>query len=85
VYIQDMKARLDLSIDEAVLKRVKTYTERHKISISELVEGYLERLSKTVEEQNILDLVDKLEPSELNVTGDLKQRFYEDQGREYGA
>jgi len=80
-----MKTRLNVSIDKAVLKRVKTYTERHKISISELVEGYLEGLSKTVEEQNILDLVDKLEPPDLNVTGDLKQRFYEDQGRKYGA
>jgi len=41
-----MKARLNLTIDETLLARIKSYSENKKVSISELVEQYFYSISK---------------------------------------
>lgn len=79
-----MKAKLNLTIDEALLSRMKAYSESNKISISELVERYFYSLSKPARQQNIIDMVEKLRPAKFDVNADLKQGFYEDQGSKYG-
>ncbi|PWG78331.1 DUF6364 family protein [Pararcticibacter amylolyticus] len=80
-----MKTRLNLTIDESVLARVKSYAESKKISISELVERYFKSLSKPEKQKNIFEMVDDLPASSFDVNIDLKNAFYEDQAEKYGA
>lgn len=79
-----MKARLNLTIDETLLSRIKIYSESNKISISELVEQYFKSISSPVRQQNIIDMVEKLKPAKFDVNKDLKQDFYEEQADKYG-
>jgi len=79
-----MKARLNLTIDESLLSRIKSYSESKKVSISELVEQYFHSISKPVKQQNIVDMVEKLNPPKFNVNADLKKDFYEEQASKYG-
>lgn len=79
-----MKARLNLTIDETLLSRIKAYSESNKISISELVEQYFKSISKPVKQQNIIDIVEKLKPVKFDVNVNLKQDFYEEQAGKYG-
>lgn len=79
-----MKARLNLTIDETLLSRIKSYSESKKISISELVEQYFYSISKSTRHQNIIDMVEKLDPPKFDVNLDLKKEFYEEQGKKYG-
>lgn len=79
-----MKARLNLTIDKTLLARIKSYSEDKKISISELVEQYFYSISKPVKRQNIIDMVEKLNPPALDDNLDLKKEFYEDQANKYG-
>jgi hypothetical protein len=83
-YIQSMKARLNLTIDETLLSRIKSYSEIKKVSISELVEQYFYSISKPNKQENIIDMVEKLSPPKLDINLDLKEAFYLDQGSKYG-
>ena len=60
-YICMVKERLNLTIDGALLEAMKAYAASKEISVSELVEGYFRSVTKQVERDNILDLVDRLE------------------------
>lgn len=42
-YLCIMKTRLNLTIEENLLQRMKAYASRKHISLSELVEGYFEK------------------------------------------
>lgn len=79
-----MKAKLNLTIDKALLSQIKAYSESKKVSISELVERYFYSISKPARPQNIIDMVEKLKPAKFDVNADLKQGFYEDQADKYG-
>lgn len=79
-----MKARLNLTIDQTLLSRIKTYSENNKISISELVEQYFKSISKPVKQHSIIDMVEKLKPAKFDVNTDLKKDFYEEQAGKYG-
>ncbi|HMI03077.1 MAG TPA: DUF6364 family protein [Pedobacter sp.] len=79
-----MKARLNLTIDEGLLSRIKSYSESKKVSISELVEQYFNSISKPARHENIIDMVEKLNPVKFNVNADLKKDFYEEQAGKYG-
>jgi hypothetical protein len=58
-----MKERLNLTIDGALLEAMKAYAASKEMSVSELVECYFRSVTKPVQRNNILDLVDRLEPS----------------------
>ena len=79
-----MKARLNLTIDETLLTRIKAYSENKKISISELVEQYFKSISKPARQKNILDMVEGLNPPKFDINADLKKSFYENQSDKYG-
>ena len=79
-----MKARLNLTIDESLLSRIKAYSASNKISVSELVEQYFKSISKPVKGRNLIQTVEKLKPAKFNVNADLKQNFYEEQADKYG-
>jgi hypothetical protein len=57
-----MKERLNLTIDGALLEAVKAYAARKEMSVSELVERYFRCVANPVQSNNILDLMDRIEP-----------------------
>lgn len=57
-----MKERLNLTIDGALLEAMKAYAASKEMSVSELVESYFRSVTKPAGRDNILDLVDRLEP-----------------------
>jgi len=56
-----MKERLNLTIDGSLLEAMKAYAAGKGMSVSELVESYFRQVTRPVERQNILDMVDRLE------------------------
>ena len=59
-----VKERLNLTIDGVLLEAMKAYAASKEMSVSELVESYFRSVTKPVGRDNILDLVDRLEPPE---------------------
>jgi hypothetical protein len=57
-----VKERLNLTIDGALLEAMKAYAASKEMSVSELVESYFRSVTKPMGRDNILDLVDRLEP-----------------------
>jgi hypothetical protein len=64
-----MKERLNLTIDGALLEAMKTYAASKEMSVSELVESYFRSVTKPVQRNSILDLVDRLERPDLERLG----------------
>ncbi|QKJ29683.1 hypothetical protein HQ865_07915 [Mucilaginibacter mali] len=79
-----MKARLNLTIDEAILANIKSYAESKKISISALVENHFKNISKPVKHKNIVEYMNEMQAPDIELPVDLKKAFYEDQAKKYG-
>jgi hypothetical protein len=73
-----MKSRLNLTIDDSLLKRIKLYAEKRQISLSELVESYFKNITKLRQKENFIDLVEKLGPHDIDPNADLKELYYQD-------
>ena len=57
-----MKERLNLTIDAVLLEAMKSYAASKEMSVSELVECYFRAVTRPIQQNNILDLMDRLEP-----------------------
>lgn len=79
-----MKDRLNLTIDETLLDKVKRYAGNRKISVSQLVEDYFERLTRPTNEKNIVELMESLPQPKKVPTGDLKKQYFQDKKSKYG-
>lgn len=79
-----MKARLNLTIDEGLLEKVKRYAASRKSSVSELVESYFESFVQPPKAKRIADLVEELPKPDLRVDGDLKKQYLEKNAGKYG-
>ena len=57
-----MDKKLTLSIDHSTIERAKIYAKRHKISVSKLIESYLNSLTSSQKEEStdITPLVESL-------------------------
>jgi hypothetical protein len=64
-----MKERLNLTIDGALLEAMKTYAASKEMSVSELVESYFRSVTKPVQRNNILDLVEGLKKPDVEGGG----------------
>lgn len=78
-----MKAKLNLTIDQSLLSKIKNYAEHNKVSISELTERYFQSLVKPARDQNIIDIVEQLKPAKFDVNTDLKKSYYEEHAGKY--
>jgi Family of unknown function (DUF6364) len=78
-----MKSRLNITIDEKLLTGAKRYAERHRTSISQLVEAYFKRIAGPGR-KNIIDLVESLPKPGIDDRKDLKKQYYEEQKKKYG-
>ena len=81
-----MKARLNITIEQQLLNKVKVYALRNQISVSSLIEDYLETIvHMSSKRKNLLDMVDKLHPDPKMVAeSSHKEAFYEQQKEKYG-
>jgi hypothetical protein len=57
-----VKERLSLTIDRKLLETIKVYAASKDMSVSELVENYFLSVTRPLQRNNILDLMDRLEP-----------------------
>ena len=58
---REMKERLNLTIDGALLEAIKVYAASRQTSVSELVEDYFQAVTREVPSNTIVDLMDRLE------------------------
>ncbi|GAA0537385.1 DUF6364 family protein [Chitinophaga japonensis] len=79
-----MKTRLNLTIEENLLQRMKMYAARQHVSLSELVESYFERLTQPVKRKSIVDIVERMDTPVLPPETDLVSEYYKDIEREHG-
>ena len=77
-YIYIMKSRLNLTIDESLLKSTKLYAEKKGTSVSELVESYFKQITLPKKRKTIIDLIESLEPPKIDLKADLKELYYQD-------
>lgn len=76
-----MKERLNLTIDGELLEAMKAYAASKEMSVSELVESYFRTVTKPVQRQNIVDLIDRLEMPPFDGRPGLKASFLEKAGQ----
>lgn len=82
-----MKSRLNITVDEVLMKKAKKYAEKHKTSLSSLIESYFKILTKRANKKNVIDLVEGLpNPSTrvMPIKKNLKLDFYKSQKNRYG-
>jgi len=79
-----MKARVNLTIDESLLEKVKRYAASRKSSVSEVVENYFKTLAQAPQHKSIVDIVEELPKPDLKIEGDLKKRYLEQNAAKYG-
>lgn len=79
-----MKARLNLTIDNILLEKIKQYAASKQVSVSELVEEYFKSVAQSKPRKTIIDLVEKLPRHNIPADQDLKKGFYEEQSGKHG-
>lgn len=82
-----MKAKINLSIDEKLVYKIKAYAEEKHTSVSELVEEYFRsKVEKPVKKNSLMELVKSLPKINLPYPDDvdLKKQYYEEKAEKYG-
>ncbi len=79
-----MKARLNLTIEEGVLARVKQYAAHKNVSLSELVEEYFSQIATPAPKSDLIDFVKSLPKSDVYDDVDLKKQYFEENASKYG-
>lgn len=77
-----MTTKLTLSIEKSVIKRVKSYAKNTERSLSEIVENYLDHISKDEIDENISSklkkIVDSVKlPKDFDEEKELREYFEE--------
>jgi hypothetical protein len=83
-YISLVKAKLNLTIEDTLLTKIKQYAAKRKTSVSELVEAYFTKLTKSSKRPNVVELMDSTETSPINLPDDLIAAYYEERKEKYG-
>ena len=55
-----MNTKLTLNLDKSIIEEAKSYASRNKLSLSKLIENYLNSLTKSSKSQKISPLVESL-------------------------
>ena len=86
-YISAMKAKVNLTIEQETLIKVKKYAEEQNISVSSMVEEYFETLIKPAEDidTELFEMVQTLKPTiEYPEDFDLMKEYHEAKAKNYG-
>lgn len=81
-----MKARVNLTIEQDLLAKIKEYANKEGKSISELVERFFEQMIKKKKENepDLFELMKNLPPIELPENFDYKEEYYKAKMKKYG-
>ena len=79
-----MKTRLNLTIEESLLQRMKVYAARKHISLSELVETYFEKITRPIKRRSIVDIVENMKTPLIPSDTDLMEGYYKDMEKKHG-
>ncbi|HWB25004.1 MAG TPA: DUF6364 family protein [Chitinophagaceae bacterium] len=81
-----MKARLNLTIEETLLDKVKDYAAKQDSSVSEIVEAYFEKIVEKRVKPSVLDLLKSMPKPKTQYPGDFdfKKEYYEERKERYG-
>ncbi|MBC8053516.1 MAG: hypothetical protein H7Y13_10675 [Sphingobacteriaceae bacterium] len=81
-----MKAKINLSIEEKLVYKIKAYAEEQHTSVSELVEEYFKKVVEPPKKSNLIELVKSLPKVELPYPDDvdLTKQYYEENASKYG-
>lgn len=81
-----MKTRLNITVEQHLLEKMKAYAIYQQVSLSSLIEDYFEKVVRTnTKKNNLLDLVNKLDlDSKIVADSYNKNNFYEEQKSKYG-
>lgn len=80
-----MKTRLNITIENALLSRMKEYAAAKETSMSKIVEDYFNILVKpTIKRSNIIEMVEKLQAPQIEDNVDLKKAYNEERSDKYG-
>lgn len=81
-----MKARLNLTIEEELLTKVKVYAEKKESSVSQLVEDYFKQITAKPKRKSLLDVIEELPKPKMTFPKDFdfKREYYEQNKKQYG-
>jgi hypothetical protein len=81
-----MKARLNLTIEETLLEKVKNYAAEQESSVSQLVEDYFEQIVGKGKKPSLLDVLAAMPKSKTVFPEDFdfKKEYYEERKGKYG-
>ena len=79
-----MKARLNITIEESLLKNVKCFAEEHNTSVSELVENYFKMIVKPKKKKSLSELIKELPKPKLEENFNWKEEYYKGKKKKYG-
>jgi len=84
-----MKTRLNLTIEQSLLEKVKSYAASKKSSVSELVENYFKTFVEVPSAKRIADIIEELPKPTLPIKdggkkADLKTQYMEENADKYG-
>ena len=80
-----MKTRLNLTIEENLLQRMKSYAAKKQISLSELVEGYFEKIVQPGKRKTVVDMVEEMKVPKIPAKRNLVDEYYNDIENKYGV
>jgi len=84
LYIDTMKARLNITIDEDVLRSVKYFAEAQNSSVSELVENYFKTIIKPKKKKTLSELIKELPNPNIPENFNWKEEYYKAKKKKYG-
>ena len=83
-----MKTRLNLTVDENLVYKIKEYADLKHISVSELVEGYFKKVveEKQMKGNKLMEMVKNLPKIDFPYPDDvdLTKQYYEERASKYG-
>lgn len=79
-----MKARLNITIDEAVLRNVKYLAEEQNTSVSEIVETYFKSIVKPKKKKSLSSLIKELPRPKLSKDFNWKDEYIKAKTKKYG-
>lgn len=79
-----MKRRLNITIEENLLNKVKVYADKKQSSVSQIVEEYFKQIIKKPKRKSIIDLIEALPKPNIDANLNLTKAYYEENATKYG-
>ncbi|ADY53377.1 hypothetical protein Pedsa_2836 [Pseudopedobacter saltans DSM 12145] len=87
-YIYIMKTRVNLTIEQDTLDKAKNYASKIGVSISGLVEDYLNKITAAEQSKEIktklFEIVNELPKTSYPENYDFQKQYFEDNKEKYG-